>query len=137
MYELRNTPPWARGTMSGFQDNEVTDCDATPLFARGSTPFMDELAPAAAASRIREPRGGRRTWIGKLLVVASFAAIVATVTVEGARMWRDRRTPVPIPAAVASARDGRLELAPDRRSITRFGRGGVRWTSMQPAALDA
>ena len=81
------------------------------------------------------PQPRRR--FGALLYLLSIVVIGATVTAAGARMWREaRQHGVPIPAAVASVADGRLELSADRRAIARIAADRARWMSTQPAAVD-
>ncbi|HMG57543.1 MAG TPA: hypothetical protein VK601_28780 [Kofleriaceae bacterium] len=75
----------------------------------------------------------------------SGAALASVVVVYGGQIWRQaRRAPEPAiaaparsAAAVVIAAAGRVELAGDRRTVTRLAGDAPRWTAPQPAALDA
>lgn len=126
----------ARGTPQSWSKSPAAT-PFEPTLARGSVPEIDDLAPpVSVAHHPTAPPRARGRWLARTFYLLSVAVTVATVTVTGVRMWRDaHRPPVQVPAAVTIAGEGRLELAPDRRGLTRIGRD-AQWTSSLPTAVD-
>lgn len=98
------------------------------------------------AAAIAKPKAkSRGEAVARFLYFVSGALIAAAVALFGSRLWREaRHRPAPTAAASAPtaalaviAANGRVELATDRRGITRIEGGAPRWTASQPTALDA
>jgi len=114
---------------------------AYPAFARGSHPAIPAAEPPPIARRAARSTGES---IARLLYFVSGALLAGAVAVFGGQLWRDARRPpapaiAPAPSAALAviAANGRVELAGDRRGVTRIAGGAVRWAASQPSALDA
>jgi hypothetical protein len=121
--------------------SEVPDPARRPVAPRGARRARPQPEP--------RPVHGRRSAgesLARLLYFASGAALAAVVAVYGGELWQKARhapepaapsAPVHSAAAVVIATGGRIELALDRRTVTRLAGDAPRWTAPQPAALDA
>jgi hypothetical protein len=128
--QLPDVPAWVRTIQLPRIARGTTP---PPAFARGSATSFDDVDVTVVTPMLyRAPRR-----VGRWLVLASFLAVAASVTVAGARMWQHRVAPVIVPSAVVAAGDGRLELSPERRAIARVAEQGTRWTAQESAPIDS
>jgi hypothetical protein len=144
------TPARAMGTPA---PRAATRAIATPARAMGTpapraaTRAIAAAAPAPAPRALSKQRSAGES-IARLCYFASGALLAGAIALYGGRMWHAARgdqpaapaaqaAPQPAPAGALLVPGGRLELAADRRNVTRLAGDTTRWTAPQSAALDS